>query len=384
MQGVMQTGMNANQTNLTKVFIHLDRLTHNLNLLQSLVGTRPLWPAIKANAYGHGIEIVACHLVGLGYQTLCVAHVSEAIILREAGINSTILLLSATLPEHSDAIVNYNCETVLCTSQVAQALARAGRKRGRQVAVHIAVDTGMGQIGVYPEDVPAFIERCCAFPELRIRGLMSHFPCADKADKTLSLGGLTRFRRVIELTSDHAIEVCHMANSAAILELPDSYFDAVRPGIAIYGLAPSYEITSPYVTQLKPALEWKTRITFLKEIPEGVGLSYGHVFHTQRPSLIATLPVGYGDGLSRNLSNNLQVLVGGLRCPQVGRITMDQCLIDVTSLRGRVALGDEVVIIGRQDEEEVTADELANKLRTINYEVVTAISRRIPRVVVGE
>jgi alanine racemase len=151
----------------------------------------------------------------------------------------------------------------------------------------------------------------------------------------------------------------------------------------VYGLAPSSAITNPQVHALEPVLEWKTRITFLKEAPAGTGLSYGHAFHTERPSLIATLPVGYGDGLSRNLSNKLEVLAGGLRCPQVGRITMDQSLIDVTALRGQVALGDEVVIIGRQGEEEVTADELADLLGTINYEVVTAISQRVPRIVIS-
>ena len=174
-----------------------------------------------------------------------------------------------------------------------------------------------------------------------------------------------------------------MANSAAILDLPGARFDAVRPGIAMYGLPPSAQIASPQVQRLQPVLEWKTRITFLKEVPAGTGISYGHAFHTKRPSLIATLPVGYGDGLSRNLSNQLEVLAGGRRCPQVGRITMDQSLVDVTTLRGRVALGDEVVIIGRQGGEEITADELAGRLGTINYEVVTAISQRVPRIVVS-
>jgi alanine racemase len=199
----------------------------------------------------------------------------------------------------------------------------------------------------------------------------------------VSLDGLGKFRRVIEAARSHDVEVCHMANSAAILDLPDAGFDAVRPGIAVYGLAPSPEISNPQVQVLEPVLEWKTRITFLKEVPAGTGLSYGHAFHTERPSLIATLPVGYGDGLSRNLSGKLEVLAGGVRCPQVGRITMDQSLIDVTALRGQVALGDEVVIIGRQGEEEVTADELAGLLGTINYEVVTAISQRVPRVEVS-
>lgn len=375
--------MALRKDNLTQAFIHTDRLTHNLGVLQRLVGNRPLWPAIKANAYGHGIDIVARHLVRLGYNTLCVAHVSEAISLLGAGIEARFLLMSATLSEHSEAIVSCGCEPVVCTEEMAQALSNAAQRLGRQVLVHVMVDTGMGRIGVFPDDALEFIEHCKAMPALRVRGLMSHFPCADEADKSVSLGGIGKFRRVIEAARLHNIEVCHMANSAAILDLPDACFDAVRPGIAMYGLAPSSEIANPLVQALQPVLEWKTRITFLKEVPAGTGLSYGHVFHTERPSLVATLPVGYGDGLSRNLSNKLEVLAGGLRCRQVGRITMDQSLIDVTALRGQVALGDEVVIIGRQGKDAVTADELADLLVTINYEVVTAISQRVPRIVVS-
>jgi alanine racemase len=175
-----------------------------------------------------------------------------------------------------------------------------------------------------------------------------------------------------------------MANSAAILDLPDAHFDAARPGIALYGLSPSQEIVNPLVQELKPVLEWKTRVTFLKEVPAGTGLSYGHAFHTTRQSLIATIPVGYAEGLRRQLSNKIELLVRGVRCPQVGRITMDMSLIDVSALRGQVAIGDEVAIIGRQGVEEITADELATKLGTINYEVVSAISQRIPRVAVEE
>jgi alanine racemase len=209
---------------------------------------------------------------------------------------------------------------------------------------------------------------------------MSHLPRADEADKTYSVEQLDRFRRVVEATRNQDIEFRHLANSAAIFDLPGAAFDAARPGISIYGLRPSPDIANPRVTELKPVLHWKTRVTFLKEVPAGTGLSYGHDFYTQEPSLIATVPVGYGDGLNRRLSNRMSLLVGGVRCPQVGRITMDQSLIDVTPLRGRVQLGDEVVIIGQQGEEQVAADELAEQLDTINYEVVTAIAERVPRV----
>lgn len=364
---------------LTRASIHLDRLTHNLTLLQQRVGARPMWPAIKANAYGHGSEIVARQLLALGYDTLCVAHVSEAAALIEAGVQARFILLSATLPGYSDAIVAHNCEPAVCDMDMVASLAAAAKRADKQVSVHLMVDTGMGRIGITPAEVQSFLQRCRAFPRLRVRGLMSHFPCADEKDKTLSLEQIGQFSRLAEQARCFGVEVCHLANSAAILDLPDSYFDAVRPGIAVYGLRPSREIANPLVDELQPVLEWKTRITLLKEVPAGVGLSYGHSFHTSHPSLIATIPVGYGDGFNRNLSNRVEVLAGGVRCPQIGRITMDQSLIDVTAVRGKISLGSEVVMIGRQGEEEISADELADKLGTINYEVVTAIAQRVPR-----
>jgi alanine racemase len=365
----------------TKAFIHLDYLTHNLRLLQTQVGAVPLWPVLKANAYGHDAVIVGSHLVRRGYTTLCVADVDEAIALVEAGVHATFVVLSATLPHHSEALAAYGCEPVVCTLEMAEALAQAAEMLGRRLSIHLKVDTGMGRIGIHPQQVWTFLERCRDFPALQIRGLMSHFPRADETDKTYSLEQLARFRQIIEATKGCGIDVYHMANSAAIFDLPGSYFDAVRPGIALYGLQPSGEIVNPRVHVLKPVLEWKTRISFLKEVPAGTGLSYGHAFHTKVPSLIATIPIGYGDGLSRNLSNQLEVLVHGVRCRQVGRVTMDMSLIDVTALRGRVEHGDEVVVIGCQGTEEVTADELAVKLGTINYEIVTCISHRVPRMV---
>ncbi len=355
-----------------------------MHLLQQQAGRRPLWPCIKADAYGHGAGIIARHLVKLGYRTFGVADVAEAVALIEAGIDARFVIFSATLPEHSEALVAFDCEPAVCTLEMVDALAHAAEKLGKRVSVHVKVDTGMGRIGIYPDRVQAFIEHCHQYPGIHVRGIMSHFPRADEADKTFSYQQIETFKRVVEMVRHHGIEVHHMANSAAILDLPDSCFDAARPGIAIYGLRPSRTIHNPRVNDLRPVLEWKTRVTFLKEVAAGTGLSYGHIFTTQRPSLIATIPAGYGDGLSRNLSNKLDFLIGGQRCPQVGRITMDMCLVDVTELRGRVELGDEVVIIGTQQEEMITADELALKLDTINYEIVTAISHRVSRIAIQE
>jgi alanine racemase len=237
----------------------------------------------------------------------------------------------------------------------------------------------MGRVGIRPDEVPAFLDHCDGLPSLHVKGVMSHFASADEADQTYSEAQTKRFLSVAEAARARGVALCHLANSAGIFDLAQSHLDAVRPGIAIYGLAPSGDIANPRVAELRPVLDWTSRITYLKEVPAGTGLSYGHSFHTEHPSLIATIPVGYGDGLHRGLSNRCSFLVHGRPCPQVGRITMDQSLIDVTALRGQAALGDEVAIIGRQGEATATADEFAATLDTINYEIVTAIAARVLR-----
>lgn len=368
---------------LTKAFINLDHLTDNFRLLQRQVGSSQVWPVLKANGYGHDAAIVAAQLLRLGCQTLCVADVEEAISLTDGGVHATFIILSATLPQHSEPLAAYNCQPVVCTLEMVEALAGAAKKSGTRLPVHVKVDTGMGRLGIKPDQVVGFLDHCRNFPALEVRAIMSHFPRADEADKSYSMAQLDRFSQVIELTKGYGIRNYHMANSAAIFALPDARFDAVRPGIALYGLAPAATPAGPAAQELKPVLELKTQIIFLKEVEAGVGLSYGHAFHTQRPSLIATLPIGYGDGLSRNLSGKIDVLVRGTRCPQVGRITMDMSLVDVTERRGQVEIGDEAVIIGRQGSAEIRAEELAAKLGTINYEIVTAISHRVPRVAIA-
>jgi alanine racemase len=372
--------MSAELRHPTRAAIHLDRLAHNLRLLRELAGGRPVWPAVKANAYGHGAVPVARELVAQGCDTLCVAHPSEALELAEAGVRARFLLLTAALPDASEAIAAHGFEPALCARETAQALALAAERAGRRLDVHVKVDTGMGRVGIRPEELPAFLAACRALPALRVRGLMSHFPRADEADKSFSREQIRSFAKLRDATLGTGIEVYHMANSAAVFDLPESHFDAVRPGLSLYGLAPSAATLNPRVRELEPVLEWSTRVSFLKEVPAGTGLSYGHAFVAAQASLVATLPVGYGDGLRRDLSNQMDVLVGGRRCPQVGRITMDQTLVDVSALRGRVALGDPVVLLGRQGEQAIGADEWARRLGTLSYEVLTAIAARVPRV----
>lgn len=368
---------------LTTATLDLDRLAANLRLLTRQAGGTAVWPVIKGDAYGHGALAVGRHLERLGCRTLCVADVHEAAALLDAGLRATFVTLSPTLPRHAEALVAYGCEPVVCTREMVDALDRAARRRERRVRVHLAVETGMGRVGIPPADVPGFLEHCAGLPGVRVVGLMSHFARANEVDKASARQQLERFRTLIATLDGAPGLICHMANSAAVLDLPEARFDAVRPGIALYGLCPSWEIADPAVHELRPALEWSARIVLLKEVPAGTGLSYGHDFITERPSLIATVPVGYADGLRRALSGRMEMIVRGVRCPQVGRITMDLSLLDVTALRGRVAVGDEVVILGERDGVTQTADDLAATLGTINYEIVSAISHRVHRAVSG-
>ena len=367
----------------TQATIHLDRLTRNLRRLEEIGGQRPLWPCIKANAYGHGLQIVAEHLVQQGVETLCVANVAEGVALREMGLEGPVVILSASAVEACESIVAYRLEPVVCSREMLEGLAREVDRQERTVSIHLKVDTGMGRVGLAPDEIPALATYANSWEGIRIRGLMSHFPLADEPQSPFSRNQIEIFDRVCRATEGHAIEFRHMANSAALFDWPESHYDALRPGISIYGLQPSPGIANPRVAELEPVLEWTTRITFLKEVPAGVGLSYGHTFRTERPSLIATFPAGYGDGLARSLSNRMQVLVGGEWCPQVGTITMDQTLVDVTALRDRVNVGDEVVLVGQQGDEVARVDRLAAALGTINYEIVTGLSARVPRVAVG-
>ncbi len=375
--------MNYRELHLTKAVIDLKKLDYNLDLLKNLAGGRKMYPAIKANAYGHGSEMIGKHLVKRGYTTLCVAHMPEAIELIESGIKATFIVLSPTIPSNAEYFAEYDLEPVICTIEMMKALDAAGKKAGKVINAHAKIDTGMGRVGMDLADVKDFFETAAGLKNVKILTVMSHFPKADERDKTFSKKQYNKFLEGMDIAKKYGISTFHFANSAAIFDLPEAHFDLVRPGISIYGLKPSLEIVNRAVDDLKPILSLETRITYLKNVPEGTGISYGHTYYTKKPSLIATLPIGYGDGLMRSLTNKLDVLINGRYCPQVGRICMDQCLVDVTSIKKDVQVGDRVVIIGESKGNILTADELASKANTINYEITTNIQRRVPRIYEG-
>ncbi len=379
----MQQGSEVQGTEIrvrpTKAIVDLGAITFNIKSLKRHVGSGPLFMAVvKADAYGHGIVPVAKTAIKAGADWLGVAMVEEAILLRSAGIESPILVLGEAVPQGAGLFVENNITATVCSAETLDAMNEAAESSGTKAAVHIKVDTGMGRIGLSPEEVLPFVERTRSLRNVYLEGIFSHFAAADEEDKGYAHKQLEKFKDVLATLEERGIRIPirHLAGSAATIELRESHFDMVRPGISIYGAYPSPEVD--HSVPLKPAMAFVTAITFLKEVSEGTAISYGRTFVTKRQSRIATLPVGYGDGYPRLLSNKGEVLVAGKRAPVVGRVCMDMTLIDVTHIP-EASLGSEVVLFGRQGDEEILVDEIAAKAGTISYEVLCNITNRVPK-----
>ncbi|HIE44063.1 MAG TPA: alanine racemase [Candidatus Omnitrophica bacterium] len=333
---------------------------------------------VKANAYGHGIVEVA-EAIQDKIDYFGVASVEEGRVLRSRGIRNPILILGSILPQEAKELIEYNLSQSLCSMEVADALNRYALKKDRKVKVHIKVDTGMGRIGIKPDGVVDFIGKVRGLKNLDIEGIFTHFPTSDEADKSFTYEQIKIFKRVIQDVEKIGtyIPLRHTANSAAILDIPESFFNMVRAGLAIYGYYPSPHVRR--TVELEPALSLLTKIVFLKELAPGASVSYGRTYITDTVCKIATLPIGYGDGYSRSFSNKGEVLVRGKRVPVVGRVCMDQTIVDVSRVEG-VEVGDEVALIGRQKDEQITVEEVAQKIGTIPHEVVSMIGKRVPRI----
>ncbi len=363
--------------------IDLSAIGRNTRLIQRLVGpdVRVL-VSLKADAYGHGALRVARTVLHNGASWLGVATVSEAESLRAAGIDAPVLVFGYTAPWQAREAVRLDVRATVYGMEIARALAYAARDLGRVARVHVKVDTGMARLGLRAEDVEgivAFVEALHSLPGLEVEGIFTHFATADSADQGYARRQLDRFLAVLAALERRGLRppLAHAANSAAMLTLPEARFDMVRPGVAVYGLAPSDEVRLP--EGFSPALAFKTQVAQVKWIPAGEGISYGATYVTERPTHVAVLPVGYADGFRRAPANWGEVLVRGRRAPLVGRVCMDQCMIDVTHIPG-VRQGDEVVLIGRQGDDELTAEAVAGRLGTIAYEVVAELLARVPRV----
>jgi len=365
----------------TWVEIDLEAIAQNVRRIVEWVGPEvKVLAVLKADGYGHGAIKVARTALNNGATWLGVACLSEAIALRQAGISAPILILGFTPPWQARETVLHEVTATIFSLDVAQALSRAALDLGRQAHVHIKVDTGMGRLGLLPDEVVSFATQVASLPGIDLDGIFTHFSSADEADLSYTLWQIERFNRVLGALRAQGIipRHIHAANSAAILRLPQSHYNMVRLGLLMYGLSPSPEVPCP--PGFRPALSFKCQVAQVKELPVGSYIGYGRAFRTTRPSRIAVIPVGYADGFRRGPRNWGEVLVRGQRAPIVGRVCMDQTMIDVTDIPG-VQQGDEVVLIGSQGEERITVDDVAKRLGTINYEVISEILARVPRVV---
>lgn len=366
----------------TRAEIDLDAFRHNLHLAMRLGGPdRQVMAVVKADAYGHGAVPLARQAVGAGAASLGVATVAEARQLREAGISEPVVILSEVTPGAEEEVVRLECTQVLYSLPAAERLGRAAGKAGRSVPVHLKVDTGMGRVGLPAKDAPSFAFRLAGMPHLSLEGVLTHLAEADSLESGATLrqlrdfaGASSRIKRRVR-----GLRFFHTANSALLMR-GETIGNLTRPGIMLYGSPPAPGF--PGEGELRQVMRFVTGISFLKSVPAGTPLSYGGTFVTRRKSLIATLPVGYADGYTRRLSNRVSVLVRGRRAPQVGTICMDMCLVDVTGIPG-ASVGDEVVLLGGQGEENVSSDELALLSGTISYEIYCAVGARVPRVYIG-
>lgn len=371
--------------------IDLDAIAHNVKELRRI--TRPaarLMAVVKADGYGHGAEAVALKALANGADMLAVARIDEAIPLRQAGIDVPILVMGPTFPEFTDRIIDNDLIQGVTSLDTARALAARAVERQTVIPIHLKVDSGMGRLGLVPDcsapgrdpALPA-VEEVRALAQLnglRLEGIFTHFAAADETDKSFANLQVEVFNAFLERLSQAGIDVGirHAANSAGVIDLPQAHLDAVRPGIAIYGLYPSRAVDRHKI-ELRPALALKSRILQVKHVPAGFPVSYGMTWQAAQPTRIATVAAGYADGIQRRLSNRGRMLVRGVEVPIVGRVCMDLIMLDVGTVEG-VAPGDEAVIIGRQGDVEISADALADLLDTINYEVVFTNPTRVPRI----
>jgi alanine racemase len=365
---------------LTWAEINLDAIAHNAQLLKNCAGAEAeLMVAVKANAYGHGAVPVARAALRGGASRLAVHRVGEGAQLRQADIAAPILIMGYTLPAESKAVVRWGLTPTVNSRAQAEALSSAATAQEKLLPIHVKVDTGMGRYGLLPDEVLPFVRFLSKLPGLRLEGIYTHYAVADLPDKSFTRRQFGIYRDVVEQLRGAGFEfpLKHVANSAATIDLPEMALDMVRCGIALYGLRPAAAI-EPAIS-LRPALTLKSRVARVRTLPAGASISYGRTYITEKPTRVALVPVGYGDGYHRILSNRGAVLIHGQRASIVGRVCMDQFVVDVNHIPD-VHLHDEVVLVGQQKEKRISAEEVAGWAETINYEVTTGLLPRATRV----
>ncbi len=369
--------------------INLNAIAHNVRELRRITNPKAsLMVAVKANAYGHGIIEVARQTLKSGANALGVARINEGIRIREAGIEAPVLVFGYTVPSEAARLYEFDLIQTVYSYETARALSDTASSLDIKINIHLKVDTGMGRLGLLPDSRRTFpadsaveeVKSIAGLSGLKLEGIFTHFATADWSDKSYAEKQFQIFSTFLNQLHKAGLKfsVRHAANSGAIISMPQTHLDMVRAGISIYGLYPSNEIDKSRI-KLLPAMFLKARIIHLKKVPAGFMVSYGITHETKKPTTIATIPVGYGDGFSRLMSSNGHMLVHGQRAPIIGRVCMDLTMIDVGHIP-EVELEDEVVVFGHQGDAYISADEIARLTNTINYEVVTRISDRVPRV----
>lgn len=368
--------------------IDLDAAAHNVSVIRERIGQKPmLCCVIKADAYGHGAIRLAREYEALGADWLALSNIEEAMQLRRAGITLPMLVLGYTPPEAAKLLAENNISQCAYSSEYCEALSENAVKDGVCVKIHIKVDTGMSRLGFYFQNInrdTAAVEEianACRLPGLFPEGIFTHFSVSDGgSDGTMyTMRQFGCFKELVEALDHKGVtfQIRHCANSGATLDYSMSHMDMVRAGVILYGMEPSEDVMHP--VDLQPVLSLRAVISHIKEIEPGSDISYGRTYTAKEKIRVATIPIGYADGYSRQLSNRGCILVHGVRCPIVGRICMDQCMVDISAVP-EAKVGDIVTIIGRDGEEEIRVDELAQLLDTIHYEVVCGISKRVTRV----
>lgn len=365
--------------------INLSHFAYNFKKIRKIVGPKTkVMTMIKGNAYGHGDIEIAKSAVKLGAEFLGVACLYEAQRLRAAKIKIPILLVGYTDPSDFSTVLDLNLDCNIMESSVLKLLDRLAKKKNKTARIHVKINTGMNRLGISPEMVLQLIPKIPQFPNVRLVGIYSHFSCADEKDLSFTHKQLKIFTDLISQLSAYRLPLpaplYHIANSAAVLRLPESHLDMVRPGKILYGIPPSLDFKLPFTP--KPVLSLKTQIVQIRKIKKGETVGYNRKYKAQKDTVIATIPVGYADGFRRTPQNWGRVLVRGKFAPLVGRVSMDQSAIDITQI-ARARLGDEVVLIGHQKDQEITAWDVAKALKTSCYEVTAALSSRVERVYVG-
>ena len=367
----------------TTADINLDNFAFNIDQIRSKISkNKKILIAVKANAYGHGmIEISRFAQDHLDIDTLGVALVSEGIVLREAGIDLPILVFGGLLETDIPYLFEHRLTPTLIDFGLAEKISQFGQNNEKSIPVHVNIDTGMGRIGVDHQSAFDIIKKINQLPSINIEGLYTHFPSSDETDKEFTRQQIDRFKEIIKDLKSEGIHIplTHCFNSGAIIDLDDADFNMVRPGIMIYGLFPSDEVDQNF--PLKQVMTLRSAIVFKKQVQSGQTISYGRSYSPQKSTVIATVPIGYGDGFNRQFSNQGHVLVQGVRVPIVGRVTMDQIMIDLGDHPNldSIQIGEEVVLYGWQEDQFISINGVADSLNTISYEVTCWINDRVPR-----